>query len=292
MLEGSIVALITPFLDNGDIDYCKLSELIEFQYQNKTKNLLILGTTSESSTLTEKEKIELLLFVIKKNQKRMKIVVGITSNSTLVALKDAKKYEAMGADYLLVITPYYNKCNTNGLIAHFKTIADNVNIPIILYNVPSRTNVNISCDTIKILKQHPNIIGLKEANNDITHIIEVSNFCDEKFHLYCGNDELLIIFILLGCKGSFNVYGNIDPCLMNLYFSEKNISKLKDIHKEYFKIFKLLFIEINPLPIKALMNYQGFKVGGHRLPLTKMNEDNLNRLVFEYSIIHNFSKTV
>ena len=292
MLEGSVVALITPFDENGNIDYWKLRELIEFQYKNNTKNLLVLGTTSESSSMSEKEKVELLLYVIMKIKKRMKLVVGVTSNNTLTAVKNAQKYEAMGANYLLVITPYYNKCNTDGLINHFTLIADSVNIPVILYNVPSRTNLNIGCEVIKSLKKHPNIIGIKEASNDINHIIETSLLCDDKFCLYCGNDELLIVFILIGCKGAFNVYGNIDPRLMNSYFEEKDIFRLKDLHAKYYELFKLLFVEVNPIPIKALMNYQGFKVGDYRLPLTKMNELNFKKLVSKYNERYNLSKTV
>ncbi len=290
MLDGSIVALITPFLDNGKIDYEKVLELLEFQIQNGTKHLLVLGTTSESPTLSEVEKIELLNYIVAKNKKRLKLVVGVTSNDSRAAVLKAQNYEALGADYLLVLTPYYNRCNTEGLIKHFELIADNVSIPIILYNIPSRTGVNIEVEVMKELKKKNNIIGVKEANRSITHLLDVASICDDSFALYGGNDDLLYLFLCLNCQGFFNVYGNIDPSLMNrFWFLKNNLSLLFATHQEYYALFKMIFIETNPIPIKALMNYQGFKVGGYRLPLTEMDEDHLKQLINEYKKVSNIS---
>ena len=209
MIKGSIVALITPFTENNTINYNKLYELIEYQYICGTDALLILGTTSECSTMTDIEKDTLVDFVIKQNDKRMKIIVGVITNVTSLAIDKAKRYERMGADALLVPPPYYNKTNRCGLIKHFKMIASSANIPIILYNIPSRTSLNLDYEMIKELKKISNIKGIKESSKDINQIIDVASICDDKFSLFCGNDELSYIFLSLGDKGLINVYGNL-----------------------------------------------------------------------------------
>ena len=211
MIQGSIVALITPFNEDNSINFNKLYELIEYQYICGTDALLILGTTSECSTLSEYEKDRLVEYVVNLNNKRMKIIVGVISNVTQIAIEKATKYEKLGADCILVTPPYYNKTNTSGLIKHFKLIAYNVKIPTILYNIPSRTGLNIDKDVICDLKKVPNIIGVKESNKDISHILDIASICDEDFALYCGNDELSYLFLSLGAKGLINVYGNLEP---------------------------------------------------------------------------------
>ena len=279
ILKGSIVALITPFDKEGKVNFEKLEELIEFQYINETKNLLILGTTSESPTLLESEKDKLVKFIVKKNRKRMKLVVGVTSNNTKEAIKKALKYESYGADYLLVISPYYNKTNEVGLIKHFNAIADVVKIPIIIYNIPSRTGINIDVSIMKELKKHSKIIGVKEANRDISHILDVNAICDENFNLYCGNDDLLVLFLSLKSPGTFTVYGNLEPQLLNAFYNTEDINTL---HNKYYQLLKTIFIETNPIPIKALMNYEGMDVGSYRLPLTNMKPENYQQLIYEY----------
>ena len=287
MITGSIVALITPFNEDNSINYNKLYELIEYQYICGTDALLILGTTSESSTLSDDEKDFLIDFVINQNACRMKIVAGVISNVTQIAVEKAIKYEKLGVDCLLVSPPYYNKTNKSGVIKHFKMIADSVNIPTIVYNIPSRTSLNIDYELIKELKKVSNIIGVKESSKDINHIIDISNLCDDNFSLYCGNDELCYIFLSLGAKGLINVYGNIEPKvfknMINVYEINEYLSR--KYFFQYYDLFKILSIDINPIPIKMLMNYIGLKVGGYRLPLDKMNDIDANRIIEVYQNI-------
>ncbi len=284
MFKGSIVALITPFNENFTINYNKLFELIEYQYICGTDALLILGTTSESSTLSEYEKDQLVDFIIRQNNKRMKIIVGVISNVTQTAIEKAIKYEKFGADGLLVTPPYYNKTNKSGLIKYFKMIAHSVNIPIILYNIPSRTSLNLDYTIISELKKVSNIIGVKESNKDINHIIDIANICDEEFSLYCGNDELSYIFLSLGAKGLINVYGNMEPKiiknLINIFYENEFLARKYFL--KYHDLFKSLSIEVNPIPIKTLMNYIGLDVGLYRLPLDVMDENNYRSLIDIY----------
>lgn len=285
MFSGSIVALVTPFSFSNTIDFKKLSELIEYHVLSATDALLILGTTGESTSLNEYEKDQLVEFVINQNNMRMKILVGVITNNTLDAVKKSIKYEMMGADGLLLIPPFYNKTNKEGLINHFKLIAYSVKIPIILYNIPSRTGINLDIDVLKELKKISNIIGVKEANKDITHIMDLAAICDSKFYLYCGNDELSYLFLSLGAKGLINVYGNVEPKvikdLINIY--KINPTLAYSYFKDYYELFKLIFIETNPIPIKSLMNYLDFDVGGYRLPLYKMSDENYNKMILEYN---------
>ena len=285
MFSGSIVALVTPFSLSNTIDFKKLAELIEYHVLSSTDALLILGTTGESTSLNEYEKDQLVEFVINQNDKRMKILVGVITNNTLDAVKRSIKYEMMGADGLLLIPPFYNKTNKEGLINHFKLIAYSVKIPIILYNIPSRTGINLDIDVLKELKKITNIVGVKEANKDITHIMDLVAICDDKFSLYCGNDELSYLFLSLGAKGLINVYGNLEPKviknLINIY--DINPTLAYNYFKDYYELFKLIFLETNPIPIKSLMNYLNINVGGYRLPLYKMSDENYNKLILEYN---------
>ena len=210
-----ITALITPFKENGAVNFNKIKELIEFQYINGVNGIVILGTTSESSTLSDAEKEAIIEFVVKEVQSRICVIVGVIENSTKEALYKAKRYQELGADKLLVISPFYNKANKIGMISHFKIIAANIDIPIILYNVPSRTGVNIDIDVISELRKEKNIIGIKEASKDINHIIGVSTVCDSNFSLYCGNDELLLTFLSLNAKGVISVLSNLKPRVVN-----------------------------------------------------------------------------
>lgn len=218
----------------------------------------------------------------------MKIVVAVISNCTKEAIEKSIKYEKFGADYLLVISPYYNKSNFSGLINHFKMIAHSVNIPIILYNIPSRTGINIDVDVLKILKDVPNIVGVKECSKDFNHIIEVARICDHYFHLYCGNDDLSYLFLSLGATGLINVVGNFNPILMknliNIY--EQNNLLAYEYFIVLYPFLSALFIETNPIPIKALMNYYGIEVGGYRMPLTQISQDNLEKLINCYKTIN------
>jgi 4-hydroxy-tetrahydrodipicolinate synthase len=284
LLKGNIVALITPFDEVGNINYLKLSQLIAYQNFMGTDALVVLGSTGESTSLTDKEKEEIVRFVVKENASRLKIVVGVIESDTKKALEKSKVYEKLGADYLLVITPFYTKSNDNGIYEYFKLIASNINIPMLVYNVPSRTGVNISVDVLKKLKDIPNIIGIKEATTDVNHIIEVSLMCDHYFHLYGGNDELSYLFLSLNASGLINVVGNYNPELFEilLHTYEENPYLAYEYFKEIYPFLKSLCIEGNPIPIKELMNYLGYDVGKFRLPLSSMNINNKEKLLDIY----------
>ena len=283
MLEGSIVALVTPFDENNNVNYIKIKEIVKHQITKGTKAILILGTTSEASTLSEKEQEQVVKIVSETNNGIMKIVVGLCYNDTNKSLYRAKIYEKYNIDYFLVITPFYNKTNESGLIKHFKIIADNVACPVILYNIPGRTGVNISIEQLKLLSKHKNICGIKEASRDINQIIEEAFICDDNFSLYCGNDDLIFLFTLLNARGAFNVYGNIDPGTMNKLAKETDFV----LYRKYYPILRKIFSETNPIPIKALMNYLGCEVGECRLPLDKMNESLKDDLINEYKKLNN-----
>lgn len=293
MLKGSIVALITPFNDDKSINFIKLRDLIETHCFAQTDALLILGTTSESSSLSLIEKEQIVEFVVRRNAKRMKIVVGLITNNTLEGIEHAKKYESMGADYLLVSPPFYNKTNSTGLIKHFSFIAASVKIPIIVYNVPSRTGMEISIEDFIEIKKNPNITGVKESSKDINHIIDLFQISDDNFHIYCGNDELCYVFLSLGAKGIINVYGNLEPRviknLINIFDNNELLGRKYFFN--YYELFKVLSIEVNPIPIKELMNYVGLNVGLGRLPLDKMAEKNKKILIEKYIKTKNIRKT-
>ena len=287
LLKGNIVALITPFDKEGNINYTKLSQLIAYQYFMGADAIVVLGSTGESTSLTDKEKDELVKFVVKENDSRLKIVVGVIENNTQRALEKSKVYEKLGADYLLVITPFYTKSNDNGIYEHFKLIANSINIPMIVYNVPSRTGVNISVDVLKKLKDIPNIVGIKEATTDVNHIIEVSLLCDHYFHLYGGNDELSYLFLSLNASGLINVVGNYSPEVFEilLHTYEENPNLAYEYFKEIYPFLKALCIEVNPIPIKELINFLGYDVGKFRLPLFKMDIENKQKLIEIYKKI-------
>lgn len=284
MLEGSIVALVTPFNESMEVNYLKLEELVEIQCDSDTDGVVVLGSTSESSTLTREEKNKILQTVINKNKGRMKIVAGIITNNTLEAIEISKNYEKLGADYLLVVAPFYIKPNKAGIVKHFKSIAQSVSIPIIIYNVPSRCGVNIDYESLKEIKMISNIIGVKESNKDINHILDIFKLSDCNFKIYCGNDELSYLFLSHGAKGLINVYGNLNPVIMkkilNLYNNKHQLAY--DYFYKFYDIFKLLNSETNPIAIKALMNYEDMNVGNHRLPLDVMEENKYNEFINIY----------
>ena len=246
-----------------------------------TNSLLILGTTAEAPTLTENEKDSIVSYVINKVNKRLKIVVGVITNNTNEGIILAKKYERMGVDFLLISPPYYNKTNFNGLIKHFECIANSVNIPILIYNVPSRIGLNITIEQYIKLKSLKNIVGVKECSKDIDQIIELAQMCDEKFNLYCGNDELSYLFLSLGAKGWINVSGNFCPVAIKNLFDifENNEHLAMNYFFALHDFFKSLSVEVNPIPIKTLMNYIGMDVGCVRLPLGNMDERNEEKLI-------------
>jgi len=283
LFKGSGVALITPF-KNGEVDYERLTKLIDFHLYNETDALIIAGTTGEASTLSNDEKRRLYEFTTNYVDGRIPVIAGTGGNNTKDVIELSKFAESVGCDGLLIVTPYYNKTTQEGLVTHFTKVADQVNIPIIMYNVPSRTGLNMKPSTVKLLAEHPNITGIKEASGDITQITEIAKFCDENFYLYSGNDDHILPVLALGGKGVISVVANILPKdiheLCYAYFLG-NIEKARQIQLALFDFIRLLFIETNPIPVKAAMKLLGLDSGEVRLPLVNMTEKNRELLINE-----------
>jgi len=275
---GSAVAIITPFTDNG-VNYQTLAELIEFQIKNGSDAIVICGTTGEASTMPDDEHIAVIKFAVETVNKRVPVIAGAGSNDTRHAIELSKAAEAVGADGLLSVTPYYNKATQKGLYEHFKIIAHHVKIPIILYNVPSRTNVNLNPETIKALSKIHNIIAVKECN--LGQVGDVVNLCGEDFFVYSGDDNTVLPLLSLGGKGVISVMANIIPQdthnMVDKFF-QGDINGAIKLQLETLNLIKALFSEVNPIPIKAAVNLMGFKTGPCRMPLTEISENNLEIL--------------
>ncbi len=274
MIQGSIVALITPFHEDGSVNFEKLKELVEWHIANKTDGILVLGTTGESSTMTHEEDDSVVACVIETVNKRVPVIVGAGSNNTATMLKKSIDYEKMGADQLLLISPYYNKTNEEGMILHFKTVADAVHIPIILYNIPGRTGCSISEHAVSVLSKHPNIKGIKEASGNMSYAMNISRYLNDDFVMYSGNDDIIVPMLSLGSSGVISVLANILPEqtheLVKKYLDGDTKGSLA---QQYLDLIHALFVEVNPIPVKEAMNQMGMNAGGYHLPLTEMSED-------------------
>ena len=281
VFEGVATAIVTPFNSDYSINFEKFGELIDYQIKGGVSAVVVCGTTGESATLSTKEKLELIRFAVEKAKGRIKIIAGTGSNNTETAIYLSKEAEDLGADALLVVTPYYNKCNQEGLYEHYKKIASSVTIPILLYNVPSRTSVNILPETTIKLSKIKNIVGIKEAKDDLVQIAEIIAKTDESFSVYSGNDNLTLPILALGGKGVISVVSNIMPkemvFLCNSYFNS-NLIKARSTNSKLLDIMNDLFIDVNPIPVKEAMNTLGFDVGPVRLPLTNMQTDKYIKL--------------
>lgn len=280
IFKGSGVALVTPFNSEG-VDFDKLSELVEWHISSGTSALVVCGTTGEASTMTEDERKSTIKFVVEKVNKRIPVVAGTGSNNTASAISMSEWAESIGVDGLLVITPYYNKTTQKGLVKHFGTIANSVSIPIILYNVPSRTGVNINPETLANLSEFKNIVAIKEASGNLSQIAKIKALYRDRFDIYSGEDGQVIPILSLGGVGVISVTANILPKEINdmcmLYMQGKTNEALK-IQLDTLSLTNALFIETNPIPIKTAMNLLGNKVGLLRLPLCDMEEKNLEIL--------------
>lgn len=279
--SGSLVALATPFSPDGQVDYKQLEALVEFQLEHHTDGIVALGTTAETPTLSQEEKDKIAQTVIGKVAGRIPVIVGAGSNDTLHAAALARRYEAMGADGLLVVTPYYNKANKSGMLAHFRTIADGVNIPILLYNVPSRTGCSIPLDVLEELSHHKNIVGIKEASGDIAYVTAAARLLNQDFCMLSGNDDEVLPLLALGGSGVISVLANIAPDqtheLVSSYQSG-DIAHARDVQLKYLELIHALFAETSPAPLKGAMNLLGMKVGSCRLPLGPVSESTRQRL--------------
>ena len=280
VFTGSGVALVTPFNEHG-VDFEKLGELIEWHIDNGTDAIIVCGTTGEPATMPDEEHLSVIEYAVKKVNKRVPLIAGTGGNDTRHCTNLSVQAERLGADALLLVTPYYNKTSQKGLQKHFETVADAVNIPMILYNVPSRTDLNISVSCMKELAKHKNIVGLKEASGNISYALEVMKECGDEIDMYIGNDDMIVPMLAMGCKGVISVLANILPQdthnICELFFDKKTDESCA-LQLKVLDLVKALFIEVNPIPVKTAMNLMGMNVGSLRLPLYEMEEKNLEFL--------------
>ena len=278
IFKGSCVASITPFNESG-IDFESLEKLIEFQVKNGTSAFVVLGTTGEPSTMTDAEKKELIKFAVKKIDGRMKVIAGTGGNNTARVIEDSKFAQAEGVDGLLIVTPYYNKCTQNGLIAHYNAVADNVSIPIIAYNVPGRTSVNILPKTFAKMAEHKNIVALKEASGNMDQIAEVTALTYGKAAIYSGDDAIGLPMLSIGAQGIISVAANIVPKILNdlcSNFFNGNLSDAVKLHNKLYPFAKSMFVEVNPIPVKAAASLMGLCKNILKMPLSPIEEQNFN----------------
>ena len=284
IFTGAAVALVTPFHADGSVNYEELARLIDYQIENGTDALVIAGTTGESSTLSEQEHSEVIRFAVKHTNHRVPVIAGTGSNATATAVMLSQEAEEAGADALLLVTPYYNKTTQRGLYVHYKTIAESVKLPIILYNVPSRTGLGIDVDTAAKLAEIDNIVAMKDAVGNITYTANLIERCGEKLTVYSGNDDQIVPMMSLGAKGVISVLSNVAPkethdmCAAALAGDYKTAAALQ---LKYLKLIHALFIETNPIPVKEAVNQMGFAGGPCRLPLYEMSDANKAVLVAE-----------
>ncbi|MBP3360567.1 MAG: 4-hydroxy-tetrahydrodipicolinate synthase [Clostridia bacterium] len=279
---GSGVAIITPFNGNKT-DYDSLGEIIEAQISGGTDAIIICGTTGEASTMPDEEHLEAIRYTVEKVAGRIPVIAGTGSNDTGHAIKLSQKAEEYGADGLLTVTPYYNKTTQAGLVKHFTEIANSVKIPVILYNVPSRTGMAISIDTLRELAKVPNIVGIKEASGDISYTAKIAALIPE-LNIYSGNDDMIVPMLSLGAKGVISVLANVMPREAHdicRYYFEGNTEESRKLQLKLLGLINALFIEVNPVPAKTAMGLLGYRVGNLRAPLYEMSGANLEKLKSE-----------
>lgn len=284
IFTGSGVALVTPFLPDGSVNYDKLDELIEYHIAHKTDAIIICGTTGESSTLTEEEHMECIKFTIQQVKKRIPVIAGTGSNATFTTIEMSREAVEYGADALLLVTPYYNKATQKGLVAHYKAVADEAKAPIILYSVASRTGLNIAPETAAELAKIDNIVAIKEASGNISQITKIMQLTDGKLDLYSGNDDQIVPLLSLGGKGVISVLANIAPeythDICRKFFDGDLKGSLK-MQLDALPLIDKLFCEVNPIPVKTAMNLLGKEVGDLKMPLSPMEEAHKQALAEE-----------
>ena len=277
-VKGSMVALITPFKEDGSINLDKLEELLEFHIEKGTDAILVLGTTSESPTFTAEEDFEIVKRSVEVCKGRIPLMANAGSNCTRTSFEKAKRFADAGVDSLLCISPYYNKANKTGLYHHIADVADSVDIPIVVYNIPGRTGINIPLDVMTKLAGHPNIAGVKEASGDMSYVAKLAKATmDMDFTIWSGNDDITVPMMALGGAGCISVWANLQPektVEMTHSFLEGNVQHAIDMQLEYMDLINDFFIEVNPIPIKEAMNLAGMEVGGFRMPLREMTDEN------------------
>ena len=282
IFTGAGVAIITPMTETGAVNYPKLEELLEYQIANGTDAIVICGTTGESSTLSHEEHLEAIRFTAEKVAGRIPVIAGTGSNCTETAIYLSQEAEKYGVDGVLLVTPYYNKATQKGLIAHFTKIANSIKIPAILYNIQSRTGVNIAPETMAYLaKNVENIVGVKEASGNISQIAKIAELCGESFDIYSGNDDQIVPILSLGGKGVISVLSNIAPKETHdivAKFMDGDVKGSRELQLRAIPVIEKLFCEVNPIPVKAAMNMLGWEAGPLRMPLSEMEEEHQKEL--------------
>lgn len=272
---GSYVALVTPFQADGSVDFGKLRELVSWHLAQGTDGIVALGTTGESSTMSHEEDDEVARCIIETVNGKIPVIVGAGSNCTQTQLEKSRKYHDLGADGLLLITPYYNKANDEGMYRHFATVADAVDTPVILYNVPGRTGCAISPACCARLAKHPNIAGIKEASGNISYTAKIARLLGDDFCMFSGNDDMIVPVMSLGGCGVISVWANICPKECHdlvAAFAAGDVDTARAMQLRYLELINALFCEVNPIPIKEAMNQLGMNVGGYRLPLCEISD--------------------
>ena len=282
VFTGAGVAIVTPFKENGDVNYEKFAELVEFQIQNGTDAIIVCGTTGEASTLSHEEHLDVVKYCVEKVAGRVPVVAGTGSNCTQTAVYLSREAEKYGADAVLLVTPYYNKATQKGLYSHFKTIADSIRIPVILYNVPGRTGCNILPETVvKLCSEVENIVGVKEAGGNISQVAKLMALADGRVDLYSGNDDQIVPLLSLGGKGVISVLSNVAPKETHeicTRFCEGVVAGSRALQLKALELCDALFCEVNPIPVKKALNLMGMETGSLRMPLTDMDEANVPKL--------------
>ena len=272
---GSYVALVTPFQADGSVDFGKLRELVNWHLAQGTDGIVALGTTGESSTMSNEEDDEVVRCIIETVNGKIPVIVGAGSNCTKTQLEKSRKYHDLGADGLLLITPYYNKANDEGMYRHFATVADAIDTPVILYNVPGRTGCAISPACCARLAKHPNIAGIKEASGNISYTAKIARLLGDDFCMFSGNDDMIVPVMSLGGCGVISVWANICPKECHdlvAAFAAGDVATARAMQLRYLELINALFCEVNPIPIKEAMNQLGMNVGGYRLPLCEISD--------------------
>lgn len=292
VFTGAGVAIVTPFKDNGEVDYEKFAEMVEYQIENGTDAIIVCGTTGESSTLTHEEHLDVIRYCVEKVNGRIPVIAGTGSNCTDTAIYLSTEAEKYGVDGLLLVTPYYNKATQKGLYQHFKAVADSVKVPVILYNVPSRTGCNIAPETVvKLCTEVENIVGVKEASGNLSQIVKLMSLADGKVDLYSGNDDQITPLLALGGKGVISVLSNVAPRQTHEICAKFFAGDVAGSCAEQLRAIPLcnaLFCEVNPIPVKKALNLQGRGAGIIRMPLCEMEEENavkLEKAMKDYGIL-------
>ena len=281
IFTGAGVAIITPMNEDGSINYDELGRIIEDQIAGGTDAIIICGTTGESATMTDKERKDTIKFAIDKVAKRAKVIAGTGSNNTRAAVELSKYAESVGADGILVVTPYYNKTTQAGLIEHYKTIAEAVTVPIIMYSVPSRTGVNINPETCLELSKIKNIVAIKEASGNLSQVAKIASLCRDNLDIYSGNDDQIVPILSLGGKGVISVLSNVMPRYthdMTQKFFDGKIREATQMQLDAIDLIDALFSEVNPIPVKYALNLMGYNYGKPRLPLVELSAKNQERM--------------